>query len=218
MQQDLEVKVPFCYSGLPLEVNNPVLINFAIVKVREVKRKPKIDKFLEYFREATGFSCNIDYDIEGNLPFSSYYVYVTRKLVDLSINKCEIPMNENDVRETLEMIDDAMFDSRLIRALRKAQELNSPILYRDGEDPVPLSGKEVRINLLTSFPLPKPRFLESSLIHLAGILPVEISKDSSLIQFENGLWSSLYGLPYPMNNNWKWIWDLKWASLIELLN
>jgi hypothetical protein len=127
-------------------------------------------------------------------------------------------MNENDVKETLEMIDDAMFDSRLIRALRKAQELNLPILYRDREDPVPLSEKEVRINLLTSFPLPKPRFLESSLIHLAGILPVEISKDSSLIQFENGLWSSLYGLPYPMNNSWKWIWDLNWASLIELLN
>ncbi len=218
MQQDLEVKVPFCYSGIPLEVNNPVLIKFAVIKVKEVKRKPRMDKFLDYFREATGFSCNIEYDIEGNLPFSSYYIYVTRKIVEIAVNTCEIPMNEKDINETLEMIDDAMFDSRLIRALRKAQELGSAILYRDGEDPVPLTEKEVKINLLTSFPLPKPIFLESSLIHLAGILPVEISKNPDLIRFENGLWSSIYGLSYPMNNNWKWIWDLNWASLIELLS
>lgn len=221
MQHDLEVDVPFCFSGIPLPgVNNPILILFYKTKIKKVNKKPRLKNFLEYFKEATGFYCNIDIDIEGNLPFSSYYILFSELFFNEAVNSCKLPLTKKEIEETLTMIDDAMFDSPLIRGLRTAKQLNSPILYRDNEDPVELNLNNLKnINILESFPIRSIKYIDNSIIHLAGLLPIEISEDiDDLSSVENGLWSSLYGFPYPVVPKWKWIWDLNWATLIEFLN
>ncbi|AWR98254.1 hypothetical protein DFR86_05750 [Acidianus sulfidivorans JP7] len=184
-----------------------------------VQRKPKLSKFLDYFKEATGFSCNLNFDIEGTLPYSSYYILFSKMFFQEAINSCNIPLSEKDVNETLTMIDDAMYDSSLIRGLRKAIEIQSPILYRDEEEPVKLNVEYVKnIKILTSFPIPSPKYVNNSLIHLLGVIPIDIINNIHLLSVENGLWSAIYNLPYPLVESWKWIWDLNWATLIQFSN
>ncbi|ARM77099.1 hypothetical protein B6F84_06690 [Acidianus manzaensis] len=187
--------------------------------MKRIARKPKIRKFLEYFKEATGFSCDIDFDIDGVLPYSSYYVLFSEMFFREAISECHIPLNERDIIETLIMIDDAIYDSSLVRGLRKALEIGSPILYRDNEEPVKLNLQNIKkLSILTSFPISSPAYINNSLIHLIGTLPIDIANNVQLISVENGLWSAIYNLPYPLVKSWKWIWDLKWATLIQFSN
>lgn len=216
----MEVKVPFCFSGIPLpNVNNPILILVYKTKIKKVNRKPKLKQFLEYLRDATGFYCDASVDIEGNLPFSSYYILFSEIFLTEAIKVCELPITKREMEETLKMIDDAIYDSPLIRGLRMARNLDSSILYRDGEEPVILNFSVEKVNVLEFFPISSPRYVDNSVIHLTGILPIKILNDvNNLLSVENGLWSSLYNLPYPTVPRWKWIWDLNWATLIEFSN
>lgn len=211
--------MPLCFSGIPLsQVNNPILIILYKTKIKKVNRKPRFKEFLEYFKDATGFYCNIDFDIEGNIPFSSYYVLFSEMFFNEAIKICNIPITKKEIVETLKMIDDAIYDLPLIRGLRIAREIKSSILYRDGEEPIRLNLSLKRVSILQSFPIQTLRYIDNSVIHLAGLLPIEISENIDLYSIENGLWSLLYGLPYPLVPKWKWIWDLKWATLIEFSN
>ncbi|MEM0373932.1 MAG: hypothetical protein QXO96_05200, partial [Sulfolobales archaeon] len=59
--------------------------------------------------------------------------------------------------------------------------------------------------------------IDNSLVHLVGVLPIYYvqERDYKYIQLEKGLWSGIYGLPFPLEKNLKWIWDGNYASLIE---
>ncbi|MEM0362684.1 MAG: hypothetical protein QXH75_02600, partial [Sulfolobaceae archaeon] len=117
------------------------------------------------------------------------------------------------------LIDEALFPNNyLIKALRTAQQYNSQILYREGEEPIEVSIKPLKIKVLTSYPFySKPRYVDNSLIHLLGVIPLKYIKDNliDVVQLENGLWSAIYSFPYPQVKNWKWIWDLNLVTLIE---
>lgn len=219
MQQDLEINVPLCFSGIPTIVNNPLLIINVKHKIRLINRKPRFD-ISKIFKEATGFDCKFNIDIEGNLPFSSYYVIVTKFLIDNAIGTCELPITLDEENEIISMIDDALYNSELIRALRTSQLMNSSILYRDNEDPVKISFPSLKMRVLYSFPIHVRNDLDNSMIHTIGIIPVKFSEKFSfdLITLENGLWYSLYSIFSPYINNWKIIWDLNWATFIEFSN
>ncbi|WP_338599555.1 hypothetical protein V6M85_10140 [Sulfolobus tengchongensis] len=220
LQHVLEVKIPF--FGIPLKgVNNPILVLDAIVKPSNNFIKIDIiDDFLTQFNEAIGFECASEKkQWDASIPFSSYYIYITNEIAEDSIRKCGIPIDEKEKFEILHLIDEALFPQNyLVKALRTAQQLDAQILYREGEEPVEVSLKKIVIKTLSSFPLDQnPRYMDNSLIHLVGILPVEYAESRSvdLIQVENGLWSAIYSLPYLYIKSWKWIWDLNWVTLIE---
>ncbi|WP_246252858.1 hypothetical protein [Acidianus brierleyi] len=219
MQRDLEINIPLCFSGIPTIVNNPLLIVNIKHKIRLIDRKPRID-ISKIFKEATGFECKFNIDIENNLPFSSYYVIITKFLIDRAIGTCELPITLDEENEIMRMIDDALYDSELIRALRTAQFMNSSILYRDNEDPVKISFPSLKIRVLYSFPIRIRDDLDNSIIHTLGMIPVKFSEKFSpdLVNLENGLWHSLYSIFSPYTNNWKIIWDLNWATFIEFSN
>ncbi len=178
--------------------------------------KPKVD-ISSLFKEATGFDCRFDLDVEGDIPFSSYYVYLTKLLVDGAVEKCEIPITEEEKFETLSLIDAALFDSRLIRALRTAQRLNSSLLYRDNEDPVAVDLAEISVRKIASFPIEVKDDVDNSVIHTIGLIPIKLAQGitQELVDLENGIWHSLYSIRVPYVNNWKVIWDLNWATIIE---
>jgi len=215
----LEINVPLCFSGIPTTVNNPLLIINVKHKIRLINRKPRFD-ISKIFKEATGFDCKFNIDIEGNLPFSSYYITVTKFLIDNAIGTCELPITLDEENEIIRMIDDALYNSELIRALRTSQLMNSSILYRDNEDPVKISFPSLKMRVLYSFPIHVRNDLDNSMIHTIGIIPVRFSEKFSfdLITLENGLWYSLYSIFSPYINNWKIIWDLNWATFIEFSN
>jgi hypothetical protein len=131
-------------------------------------------------------------------------------------------MSEDEKFEILHLVDEAIFpQNSLVKALRTSQQLNSPILFRDGEEPIRIQLESIKIKVVSSYPFDgNPKYLDNSLIHLTGIIPVEYaeSKARNLIEFENGLWSAIYSLPYLKINNWKWIWDLNWLTIIEFSN
>lgn len=216
------ISLPIPLFGIPIKgVNNPVFITFTATNSQISNNYPNLPKeFFEYFKEATGFECKVNINLEGNIPFSSRYVYLTYLYFKEAISRCQLPISDKEMIEILQMIDDALYNSELIRGLRKALLLGKDILYRDGEDPVEVSNvKKFRIELLYSYPLQENfNFIDNSLVHLLGILPVEFSEtqDLSLIKVENGLWFSLYSIPPPVRLDWKIIWDLKYASVIEL--
>jgi len=212
----LEVKLPIPFSGVAVGVNSPILAVLAKVKVTVKSGRPKVD-ISSLFKEATGFECKVDLDVEGDIPFSSYYVLVSKLLVDRAIEKCDIPINEDEKFETLRLIDDALFDSRLIRALRAAQRLNVSLLYRDNEEPVPVDFAEIRMRKIASYPIEVKSDVENSVVHTIGLIPVLFSQGitKELVEQENGIWHSLYSIHVPYINNWKVIWDLNWATIIE---
>ena len=221
LQSVLEVKIPFL--GIPLEgVNNPILVVNALVEVKE-KQLVKVDifkQFAEEFNEAVGFNCAKPSEYwDQSIPFSSYYVYLTNQIAQKSIEKCNLPISEKEKFEIITLIDEALFPNNyLIKALRTAQQYNSQILYREGEEPIEVSVKPLKIKVLTSYPFySKPRYIDNSLIHLLGVIPLKYIKDNliDVVQLENGLWSAIYSFPYPQVKNWKWIWDLNLVTLIE---
>jgi hypothetical protein len=212
----LEVKLPIPFSGVAVDVNSPILVVLAKAKVVVKSGRPKVD-ISSLFREATGFECKFNLDVEGDIPFSSYYVIVSKLLVERAIEKCAIPINEDEKFETLRLIDDALFDSRLIRALRTAQRLNVNLLYRDDEDPVPVDFAEIHVRKIASYPIEVKGEVENSVVHTIGVIPVLFSQGikKELVEQENGIWHSLYSIRVPYINNWKVIWDLNWATIIE---
>jgi hypothetical protein len=200
-------------------VNNPLLIINVKSKLKIVKREPRVD-ISKIFKEATGFDCKFNLDIEGSLPFSSYYIIVTKFLIDRAIGICELPITLDEENEIIRMIDDALYNSELIRALRTSQFMNSSILYRDNEDPIKISFPSLKMRTLYSFPIQIRNDLDNSIIHTIGMIPVKFSEKFSidLVKLENGLWYSLYSIFSPYINNWKIIWDLNWATFIEFSN
>ncbi|QGA55108.1 hypothetical protein GFS03_11235 [Sulfolobus sp. E5-1-F] len=223
LQRDLEVKVPFL--GIPLKgVNNPILVLDGIIEPLKIFVKTEaIDQFIRQFNEAIGFQCVRKEEYwDSSVPFSSYYIYITEKLANDAAKNCEVPISEEEKFEILHLVDEAIFpQNSLVKALRTSQQLNSPILFRDGEEPIRLQYEPIKIKVVSSYPFDgNPKHLDNSLIHLTGIIPVEYaeSKTRNLIEFENGLWSAIYSLPYLQINNWKWIWDLNWLTIIEFSN
>jgi hypothetical protein len=208
-------KLPFPFIGIPIRNrNNPLLILLGEFNYKFVKRKPiRFEKFSKYVEEYSGSKCNPDIDIEGSLPFSTYYILLSKKIVDI----CLSFLNDKEKLEVLKDLDYIAFDSELIRALRTSQEYNKSILYRDGEAPIIVDYELGKINIIIQFPLLSYTEGDDAITHLAGILPIRYleTKDLEVIRLENGLWHSLYGLPSPNRKNWKWIWDLSYVSLIE---
>ena len=216
------ISLPIPLFGIPIKgINNPILISFCKTNSQIVEEPPDLPaEFFENFKEATGFLCKVNVNIKGKVPYSSKYVYLSYLYFKKSIEKCELPISNEEMSEILEMIDDSIYNSELIRGLRKALLLNKDILYRDGEDPVPVNIRKFRVELIYSYPidLSSPNYVDNSLIHLLGMLPVEFAEtnDLNLIKVENGLWFSLYSIPSPTRPDWKIIWDLNNASVIEL--
>ncbi|AKA73414.1 hypothetical protein SULI_05315 [Saccharolobus solfataricus] len=223
LQRGLEVKVPFL--GIPLKgVNNPILVLDGIIEPLNIfVNTEAIRQFIMQFNEAVGFEC-IKEEVywDSSIPFSSYYIYITDKLANDAIRRCGIPISEDERFEILHLVDEAIFPQNfLVKALRTSLQLNSPILFRDGEEPITVQLEPIRIKIISSYPFDNnPKYLDNSLVHLAGIIPVEYieSKSRNLIEVENGLWSAIYSLPYLQINNWKWIWDLNWVTIIEFSN
>ncbi|ADB87966.1 hypothetical protein [Saccharolobus islandicus] len=223
LQRVLGVRVPFL--GIPLKgVNNPILVLDGIIEPLNIFVKTEaIGQFIRQFNEAIGFQCVKEEEYwDSSIPFSSYYIYVTEKLANDAIRNCEVPMSEDEKFEILHLVDEAIFpQNSLVKALRTSQQLNSPILFRDGEEPIRIQLESIKIKVVSSYPFDgNPKYLDNSLIHLTGIIPVGYaeSKARNLIEFENGLWSAIYSLPYLKINNWKWIWDLNWLTIIEFSN
>ncbi|BCU69188.1 hypothetical protein [Stygiolobus caldivivus] len=217
------ISLPIPLLGIPLKgVNNPILVAFGEFDSRVVKEgKTKLpSKFFELFEEATGFKCDISIGFDKYLPFSSSYIYLSDLFFRKSIEECDIPISENEIQETLSMIDDALFDSELIRALRAAFKLGVPVLYRDEEEPIRLSLSNFPSLYLFSYPLDLSslRYVDNSLIHLVGMIPLDYveTKDTNLLGVENGLWTSLYGIPFVLRKDWKLIWDLNYVTAIEV--
>jgi len=216
------INLPIPLFGIPLKgVNNPILISFCKTNAQIVEEPPDLPKeFFEDFKEATGFSCQVNINVRGKIPFSTKYVYLSYLYFKKAIEKCKLPISNEEMYEILEMIDESLYDLELIRGLRKALLLNKDILYRDGEDPVPVIIKRFKAELIFSYPIDfsSPNYIDNSLIHLLGLLPVEFAEtnDLNLIKVENGLWFSLYSIPSPIRSDWKIIWDLNNASFIEL--
>jgi len=216
------ISLPIPIFGIPLKgVNNPILISFYNTNSQIVEEPPELpNEFFDNFREATGFSCNVNINLKGKIPFSSKYVYLSYLYFKKSIEKCKLPISDEEMNNVLEMIDDSLYNSELIRGLRKALLLNKDILYRDGEDPVTVNPRKFKVELIYSYPIDLSSFtyIDNSLVHLLGILPVEFAEtsDLNLIRVENGLWFSLYSIPSPTRLDWKVIWDLNNASVIEL--
>ncbi|BFH72465.1 hypothetical protein SJAV_04090 [Sulfurisphaera javensis] len=215
------ISLPIPLFGIPLKgVNNPILIMFAFTNSQITNETPDLpQEFFEYFKEATGFECTVNVNLKGKIPFVSKYVYLSYLYFKEAIKKCNLPISDNEMNDVLIMIDDTLYNSEVIRGLRKALLMGKDILYRDGEDPVEVNVKKFKIQLLYSYPIPQSfNYIDNSLIHLVGILPVEFAEtqDLNLIRMENGLWFSLYSIPPPIRLDWKIIWDLNWASVIEL--
>jgi len=224
LQYALEVKIPFL--GIPIKgVNNPIFVIDGIIYNSHNKSLVKINtfsEFVEQFNEAIGFNCAKANEYwDTSFPFSSYYIYVTNEIAEKAINECNIPIDRKEKFDVLHLIDEALFPSNyIIKALRTAQELDSSILYREGEEPVKIMNKPFKIRTILSFPIDyRVKYIDNSIIHLVGIIPIEYVESNSieLIEIENGLWSALYSLPYPSVKNWKWIGDVNWVTLIEFL-
>ncbi|AHC50612.1 hypothetical protein SUSAZ_00430 [Sulfolobus acidocaldarius SUSAZ] len=217
------INLPLSLFGIPIKgVNNPILTAFIgfDAQVKEGVDSPLLTDFKSLFKEATGFECKVLLDITGSpTPLSSSYIYLSELFFRKAIEKCELPLSEEEMWDTLKMIDDVLYNSPLIRALRTSMRMGSGILYRDGEDPIPVSLPEMSASLLFKYPIPNsPLFIDNSLIHLLGILPVEFAetKDLGLFNVENGLWNSLYKISIPSKDRWKLIWDLKYVTGIEV--
>ncbi len=221
------LKVPLAFSGIPIKgVNNPILVLFAEFKESPIFSGTLPSEFFETFKEATGFSCKKAEEIINNerysIPFSSYYIFASKRYVDLSIELCDLPISEDEKFEILNLIDDALFDSSLIKALRTAQKNNHSLLYREGEEPVFVEASGLVLKYLGYFPLIEDvRYIDDALIHLSGTLVLDFvtSFSEKLIDVENSLWDLIYGLKVPYSaSKFKWIWDDKYASIVEIIN
>ena len=215
------IELPVALFGIPLKgINNPLLISFVRFDTEVILNKNGLPSdFFKLFEEATGFKCDIHLDLKGNIPYSSKYVYLSEIYFRRAIELCELPIKENELWDILYMIDDSMFNSELIRGLRTAMRLGSSILYRDTEEPITVSLPILNARFLFSFPINfNFNYVDNSLIHLLGILPIEFveTKDFTLFQVENGLWYSVYGIPIPNVKGWKLIWDLNYVAGIEI--
>jgi hypothetical protein len=202
-------------------VNNPILITLSYFKCQ--KPAPYLtnleNKIAEVLKQATGFNLKTYPSLNCDLPFSSLYVVLSELMLTTLSKESGLNMADHEIRELLEMIDLSLFDSPLVRGLRRAQSIGSSVLYRDRDDPVTVDFPPLLITILSSKKLStRVRFMDSSLVHLLGVIPVKLaeSKDLSLFGFENGLWSSIYSLECPSEHNLKWIWDLDSASLVEV--
>jgi len=214
------IDAPIPFMGIPLkDKNNPILVLWAYFDSEIVHTKapsPELSEFYNGLEEYTGIKCNTYLDIKSDkLPYSVRYVYLTKKIVDY----CYSFLNEKEKFEMLNDLDLVLYNSPLIRALRASQFHSSPILYREGEDIVKLKlNSFLKVTLIYRHPLLELKeAIDNSLVHLLGIIPIYYSqdKDYKYIQLENGLWSGLYGVFFPLKKNWKWIWDGNFISLIE---
>ncbi|EHP68558.1 hypothetical protein MetMK1DRAFT_00029990 [Metallosphaera yellowstonensis MK1] len=218
MQPDSGIKVPLIFSGLPLKgTDNPFLIIVARFNCESQEIPYWWDKFKVLVREATGFSPK-PMRVPACMPLSSQYVLGSKLAMDY-IAKL-VGLSSEEVSQTLEMLDEAMFGVPVLKALRISQDKGKSLLFRDGEDPIYVEFPAVEIKVLAYFPLTEVGSVDSSIIHLAGITPVRVAQnpDSDSVRMENGLWFSLFGLPIPKVDRWKWTWDLEWASLLEYSN
>ena len=217
------ISLPIPLFGIPLKgINNPILVVFSEFDVNVTKDgKMKLpEKFYDLFEEATGFKCNISLAFDKHVPYSSSYIYLSDLYFRRSVKECEIPILEEEIQDTLLMIDDALFDSELIRALRYAFKVGVPVLYRDEEEPIRLSLPNFTSTYLFSYPvdLSSVRYIDNSLVHLIGMIPLDFveTRDLNLLYVENGLWESLYGIPFVTRKDWKLIWDLNYVTAIEV--
>lgn len=210
------IEAPLIISGTLLNgVNNPLLIVRGRFIYSRLETPIWWASFLEIFKEATGFN-PIPIRI-GDIPLISQYAVASLQAIRHLSDKLEL--TEEEVWSTLDLIDQAMFNFDVLKGIRYVQRFSSSILYRSSEDPVIVNVKPLKVRKLMSYPIDEPRFLDSSIVHLSGFLPVKLSSDFSEanVDAENGLWRMLYGLPAPPGK-FKWVWDLNWASLLELLN
>ncbi|MBP1357838.1 MAG: hypothetical protein JZD40_05055 [Sulfolobus sp.] len=219
-------KLPIAFSGIPIKgINNPILVLWAeFINTNSISYK-LTEEFHSTFKEATGFSCKKAFEqvnsekVEG--PYSSYYVYATKRFVDQSEILCDIPMSENEKFETLKLIDEALYgENSLIKALRTAQRYNSSLLFREGEEPVIIHSEDGKFRYLYSFPLSgNTNYIDDALIHLSGTLVLDFvsSFSEKLIDVENSLWDLVYSIKVPYGK-FKVIWDLDRASIVEIIN
>ncbi|BBL48290.1 MULTISPECIES: hypothetical protein [Metallosphaera] len=216
MPQDSVIEAPLILSGMWIDgVNNPFLVVQAKFRFSRIETPSWWDQFSELVKEATGFTPPV---VQGvDIPVASQYAITS--LEALRILGKRISLTEDEIWETLEMVDEAMFNYYALKAMRQVQRSGTPILYREAEDPVQVRIPILTVRKLMSYPLEKPSYLDNSVVHLVGIIPVLLSEriDEVNMNLENGLWKSLYGLNTPPGK-YKWVWDLGWASLIELLN
>lgn len=215
------ISLPIPLFGIPLKgVNNPILILFSKTNSYIMEEPPDLpEDFFRNFKEATGFECHVNVNLNGKIPYSTKYVYLSYLYFNKAREKCQLPISDEEMYDILQMIDDSLYNSELIRGLRTALKLNKDILYRDGEEPVTVNVRKFKVELVYSFPFNYNfNYIDNSLVHLLGMLPVEFAEtqDLNLIRFENGLWLSLYSIPSPTRLDWKVIWDLNNASVIEL--
>ncbi|AWS00633.1 hypothetical protein DFR87_07780 [Metallosphaera hakonensis JCM 8857 = DSM 7519] len=196
-------------------MNNPLLIVPARFVYSTSSTPWWWDRFAELVIEATGFSPKPL--LVGDMPLVSQYALGS--LIAMRNLGKRLSLSEDEIWETLELIDSTMFESYVWKGVRYMQRTGTPILYRNLEDPVPVKLGHFFIRKIMSFPISTPRFMDGSLTHLAGLIPVYMADKvtDDLVDAENGLWKILHGLTTPPGN-FKWVWDLRWSTLIELLN
>ena len=205
--------------GIPLKnKNNPFLIiwaNFDSDFIFTNKPSTFLMEFYEKLEEYTGMKCNIFLDLSNNkLPISTKYVTLSKEIVEICYNF----LTEREKFEILSDLDFVLHNNTLIKALRLSQIYKTPLLYREGEEPVKLDFDLIKASVIQKYPISElVNAIDNSLVHLVGVLPIYYvqERDYKYIQLEKGLWSGIYGLPFPLEKNLKWIWDGNYASLIE---
>lgn len=210
------IEAPLILSGIWIDgVNNPFLVVPARFLYSRLEIPAWWSRFSELVKEATGFEPTPL--LGADIPLASQYAVMS--LESLKALGRRISLTEEEVWETLDLVDEVMFEYYVIKAVRHVQRKGTPILYREAEDPVQVKTASLTVRKLMSYPLVRPSYVDNSVIHLAGMLPVLLSEgiDQANVNLENGLWKLLYDLNTPPGR-FKWVWDMQWASLIELLN
>ncbi|BBG24647.1 hypothetical protein IC006_1978 [Sulfuracidifex tepidarius] len=215
------MKSPIVIAGIPISGSrNPVVTQISSFELGTPLEK--VVDFIKIMEEATGFSCKVNPRGLSNSPLATSYVFSTREVIESFIN-CGVPATVEEMNEIAYEIDGLLFpdDKDMLKALRLTMEIGTPILFREGDEAVPI-GNSFSARSIAFHPRDTPNFVDNSLIHLVGITAIEISQKlsendvSSLFRFENGVWSAVYSLPVPEMSMVKWSWDLQGASLIEL--
>ncbi len=220
-QNSNSLKAPVVVSGIPIpDTRNPVVTQISSFQAGTPLNK--VSEFIKMMEEATGFSCRSEPKGLSYSPFATSYVFSTHEVIEDFI-KCGVPATIGEMNEIAYEIDELLFpeDKDMLKALRLTMQTGSPILFREGDEPVPVNNV-FSIRQIAFQPRGKPNFVDNSLVHLVGITAIEVGRSlteegiSSLFRFENGIWSAVYSVPVPEIAMVKWSWDLQGASLIEL--
>ena len=212
-------RAPAILAGVPIEeVRNPYLIAFLDFTGEEKEYSFGLE---ELFKEATGFDCGPDRVSLPPMPEVSAYIVSSKIYVEDAVKRCKLPITEKEIADVLKEFDEVLFPSQATEALRRASLKGSPLLFRKGEREVPIEFPTLKARLVAEHALPEGIFyIDDSLIHLAGYLPLELyeTRDLKLLRVDNYLWQVVYNVRAPPRDDWKLIWDNDKVATVEIVD